>query len=81
MKTTVHIPDALLEDAQRLARRDGTTLKALVQEGLRRVVDERKRQKSFKLRDASFEGEGIDPALNQASWDRIRDMAYEGRGG
>jgi hypothetical protein len=81
MKTTVHIPDNLLDEAQQLARREGTTLKALVQEGLRRVVNERKRQKSFKLRKASFRGEGIDPALGEASWERIRDMAYEGRGG
>jgi hypothetical protein len=81
MKTTVHIPDGLLDDAQRLARREGTTLKALVQEGLRRVVDERKQKKGFKLRKASFKGEGLDPALGEASWERIRDMAYEGRGG
>jgi CRISPR/Cas system-associated protein Csm6 len=81
MKTTVHIPDGLLHDAQRLARREGTTLKALVQEGLRRVVEERKQQKMFRLRKASFKGEGLDPALGPASWERIRDMAYEGRGG
>jgi hypothetical protein len=81
MKTTVHIPDGLLDDVQRLARREGTTLKALVQEGLRRVLDERKHKKGFKLRKASFKGEGLNPELEQASWERIRDMAYEGRGG
>lgn len=81
MKTTVHIPDSLLAEAQRLARREGTTLKALVQEGLRRIVDERKKHKDFKLREASFRGEGIDPALADAGWDRLRDIAYEGRGG
>jgi predicted DNA-binding ribbon-helix-helix protein len=81
MKTTVHIPDGLLDDVQRLARREGTTLKALVQEGLRRVLDERKHKKGFKLRKASFKGEGLNLELEQASWERIRDMAYEGRGG
>ena len=81
MKTTVHIPDNLIAEAQRIAQRDGTTLKALVQEGLRRVVDERKQQKAFSLRQASFKGAGLDPSLDAASWERIRDMSYEGRGG
>jgi hypothetical protein len=44
-------------------------------------VDEHKKHKDFRLRDASFKGEGIDPALAHASWDRLRDIAYEGRGG
>ena len=81
MKTTVHIPDNLIAEAQRIAQRDGTTLKALVQEGLRRVVDEHKRQKAFSLRKASFKGSGLDPSLDGAPWERIRDMSYEGRGG
>ncbi len=81
MKTTVQIPDSLLAEAQRLARREGTTLKALVQEGLRRVVDQHKRQKNFQLRKASFKGEGVAPGMEHAPWERLRDMAYEGRGG
>jgi len=81
MKTTVQIPDSLLAEAQRLARRERTTLKALVQEGLRRVVEEHKHQKRFKLRKASFKGNGLVPAMEHASWERLRDMAYEGRGG
>ena len=81
MKTTVQIPDSLLTEAQRVARRERTTLKALVQEGLRRVVDERRRQKTFHLRKASFKGDGLAPAMEGAPWERFRDMAYEGRGG
>ena len=81
MKTTVNIPDNLIAEAQRIAQRDGTTLKALVQEGLRRVVDEHKRQRAFSLRSASFMGAGLDPSLDGAPWERIRGMSYEGRGG
>jgi hypothetical protein len=35
MKTTVELPDELLRAAQRTARREGTTVKSLLEEGLR----------------------------------------------
>jgi hypothetical protein len=81
MKTTVEIPDQLLDEARRLAGREGTTLRALIEEGLRRIVAERKRTGLFRLRKATFRGEGLQPAVAGSSWDRLRDMAYEGRGG
>ena len=81
MKTTVEVSDSLLEEARKLAAREGTTVRALVEEGLRRVVAQRKRAVPFRLRKASFKGNGLQPTLAGASWDRIRDMAYEGRGG
>jgi hypothetical protein len=34
MKTTVEISDSLLREARKLARREGTTLRALVEQGL-----------------------------------------------
>ncbi len=81
MKTTIDITDALLEDARRIAAREKTTVRALVEEGLRRVVAERARPGTFRLRDASVGGNGLQPDVADASWDRIRDLAYEGRGG
>jgi len=52
MKTTIDVADALLREAREVATRDQTTLKELVQEGLRRVLDERRpRQKAFRLRE------------------------------
>jgi Arc/MetJ family transcription regulator len=81
MKTTVHISDALLAEAQAIAAREKTTLKALVNEGLQRVVKERGEAKPFKLKDASVGGQGLNPELEGASWETIRDLAYEGRGG
>lgn len=81
MKTNVQIPDSLLAEAQRLAQLEGTTLKALVQEGLRRVVGDHKQHTGFRLRKASFRGEGLHTTLEQAPWERIRDLAYEGRVG
>jgi CRISPR/Cas system-associated protein Csm6 len=81
MKTTIQIPDRLFEEARKLAHRERTTLKTLVEEGLRRIVSEHKRRDHFRLRKASFKGNGLQPHLAGASWDQIREMSYEGRGG
>jgi hypothetical protein len=81
MKTTVEISDSLLAEARRLAAREGTTVRALVEQGLRRVIVERTRSGGFRLRKASFKGQGLQPGVAAAPWERIRDMAYEGRGG
>ncbi len=81
MKTTIHIPDSLFEEARQLAHRERTTLKALVEQGLRRIVSERKRRSGFRLRKATFKGQGLQPQVAGASWERIRDLSYEGRGG
>jgi Bacterial antitoxin of type II TA system, VapB len=80
MKTTIEIADGLLDDAKRLAARRGVTLRTLVEEGLRQVVKSERRRPAFRLRDASFTGEGLQPAFDGAAWDRVRDAAYEGHG-
>jgi hypothetical protein len=82
MKTTVEISDALLAEARKVAAREGTTLKVLIEQGLRKVVAERRRRSgAFRLRKASFKGTGLQPGVAGASWERIREMAYEARGG
>jgi len=81
MKTTIEISDAVLEQAKRLAAKEGTTLRALVEEGLRRVVEKRSGSGSFKLRDASYKGKGLQPEVSEGSWERIRDLIYQGHGG
>lgn len=80
MKTTVEIPDSLFEEARRLAQREHTTLKALVEQGLRRTIAERKGRGKFHLRDASFKGKGLHPDLAGASWEKMREFIYEDRG-
>jgi hypothetical protein len=81
MKTTVEIPDSLLAEARRLAAREGTTVRALIEQGLRQVLAERKRSGGFRVRKATFKGTGLQSGVAGASWERIREMAYEGRGG
>jgi len=80
MKTTVDIADELLARAKRLAATEGTTLRELVEQGLRGVLDQRSRRRSFRLRDASFDGNGLQPQVADGSWESIRDLVYEGRG-
>ena len=73
----------LFDEARKIAQREKTTLKALVEEGLRKVAAERRgrRPGAFKLRKASFKGEGLQPHLAGVTWDQILDVSYEGRGG
>lgn len=80
MKTTVDIADPLFDEAKRVAARDHTTLRALIEEGLRQIVNERKEPHSFRLEDASFRGDGLQPGVEEGSWKRLRDLIYEGRG-
>jgi hypothetical protein len=80
MKTTVEIADPLLLRARRVAAARGTTLRALIEAGLRKVLDEQDRNPSFRLRDVSFGGEGLAPEFAEGGWQRIRDAIYEGRG-
>ena len=81
MKTTVHIPDSLFKEARQVAQEEHTTMKALIEKGLRKVISERRQRGRFKLRKATFKGHGLQPHMAGASWDKLRDMSYEGRGG
>jgi hypothetical protein len=55
-------------------------MRELVERGLRRVVTKTKPGAPFKLRRASFKGKGLQADARGASWDRLRDLAYEGGG-
>ena len=81
MKTTVQIPDSLFKEARNVARQKHTTMKALIETGLRRVISEHRQRERFKLRKATFKGKGLQPHLAGVSWDQLRDISYEGRGG
>lgn len=70
MKTTIELSDALFESAKSHAKHRQTTLRALVEEGLRRVLNDSqaKTKPAFKLKDASVRGRKVlvpDPRLWQ----------------
>jgi hypothetical protein len=81
MKTTIEISDALLREARRVAAQEGVTLRALVERGLHRVLAETRQRPPFRMRDGRFGGNGLHPDVRDLSWDQIREMSYEGRGG
>lgn len=76
MKTTIEISDAILERAKALAAREGTTIRALIEDGLRQVLRTR-RAGQFQLRDASVDGNGLTPEFRNAGWERMREALYE----
>jgi len=80
MKTTIDINAELLELARRTAAMEHTTVKSLVEDGLRRVIESRGAPPAFRLRKASFRGRGLRKELEGKGWEKIRDAAYEGRG-
>lgn len=80
MKTTVVISDALLREAKRVAAREGTTVRSLIERGLRHAVGQRQRAPRFRLRKASFKGKGLSAEARRLDWEGLRELAYEGRG-
>lgn len=76
MKTTVVLPDSLVAEARRTAAAERTTLRALIEEGLREVLERRRARPPYRLPDASVGGHGLSAQFRGASWDAIRDAAY-----
>jgi hypothetical protein len=82
VKTTIDIAETVLKEAKLIAAREGTTLRSLVDEGLRHVIAEREQQKSgFRLRDGSFRGGGGGaPGVDPDDWMSIKHLV-RGAGG
>jgi len=80
MKTTLDISDPLMRQAKAVARREGVTLRALVEQGLQLALAERSRPRAFRLPDLSFTGQGLQREAAARSWDELRALSYAGRG-
>ncbi len=80
MKTTVEITDDLLRRAKQVAAEEGSTLRALVEAGLRDQLDRRSRS-GYALADAAFDGRGTQPGVTEGDWSQIRALIYEDHGG
>jgi hypothetical protein len=68
MKMTVEIADDLHARAREVARREGTTLRALIEDGLRAVLARREEVTPYRWPDLSVAGEGLDPQIEEGSW-------------
>ena len=80
MKTTIELADNLAIKAKKLARRRGTTLRALIEDGLRRELKVRSDKNDFLLRNESVKGNGLQPEFEGQGWAKIKEEIYKGRG-
>jgi hypothetical protein len=80
MKTTVEITDDLFKAAKALAIERRTTLRAIIEEGLRAVIGDTSRRDRFELKDGSVEGYGTRPGVEEGDWESVGDTIYRGRG-
>jgi hypothetical protein len=79
MKTTVDVADDLLERARRHARSTGRPVRALIEEGLRLVLQAEHSPTRFRLADRSVGDPGGGNPLEARSWQDLRDEIYQGR--
>lgn len=81
MKTTIEIADDLFQRAQRLARKEKTTFRALTEEGLRQVLLVRQEKPPKELPAlVTFGRGGLTDECKDWKWEQIRDALYGGRG-
>ena len=80
MKTTIELRDELLEQVRGVARREGTTLRGLVEEGLQRSLEARRNAVHRDLDFPTYGGSGLTAEFQGASWNRIRDELYREHG-
>lgn len=79
MRTTVILSEKIMRDAKRLATKRGTTLRALIEEGLR-LVTKNDETKTFRLEDGAYGKGGLREGVDLANWESIREAIYPGRG-
>lgn len=78
MKTTVELADALFARAKKHAQRTGQPMRALIEEGLRLVL-EQKAAGPYELPDRSVGNPRGRNPLEEFSWQDLREEIYGGR--
>jgi hypothetical protein len=81
MKTTFDLPDPLLDQIRAIAAARNTTVKALIEQGMRKVIAEAGQPvQPFKLKDCSVGGNGLSPFARGLSMSQLIELSYEGSG-
>ena len=80
MKTTIDIADSLFQEAKLVATANGTTMRSLVEAGLRLVLARYEGAEQFRLRDGGFAGDGLRSDVTVERWDGARGFSSSGRG-
>ncbi len=82
MKTTVELNDSLLEEIKRYAAQHHTTLRAVLECALHNFLKQQTATtKPFRMRRATFSGNGLQAGIQEGDWSQIRSRIYEGQGG
>ena len=76
MKTTIEIGDDLLQRSRRVLRKQGGTLRALIEEGLTLALERRESHSKTDVKPVTFGGKGLQPEFRNASWEKIRETIY-----
>ncbi len=76
MKTTLDIQDQLLRRAKRLSKQCGRPLRALVEDGLRHVLDSQRTTATYELPDCSVGDANASNPLETLSWQDLRAEIY-----
>ena len=76
MRTTLDIHDELLRRAERHTRRTGQPLRALVEEGLRRILPPDPPRAPYRLPDLSVGHPGDPDPLEALSWPEFRELVH-----
>jgi hypothetical protein len=77
MRTSVDIPDALLRRAKKLAQERGVSLRQLLLEGLRSVVERDGKTSTHRMRDCSFGTGGLVEGLAWSDGERMNELIHE----
>ena len=80
MKTTIEIADDLLSRAKQLGRREGKTLRAVVEDGLRQVLRREAGTPAGRVKPVVFRKGGLSREFVNAPWTVLRDEIYRDRG-
>jgi hypothetical protein len=72
----VDIADDLLKRSQQLAKREGSTLRAVLEEVLRAVLNDRRETGSRPFRFPTFGKDGLNAEFRDADWETIRTTIY-----
>jgi len=76
VKTTLNLNDELLAGAKRLAKESGRPLRAVVEDGLRRVLRESTYRKGYTMPDCSVGDPSAEDPLEKLSWQDLRGEIY-----
>ena len=76
MKTTIEINDQLLYQVKELAKDQGSTLRALTEEGLHLVLSSHKIKKKYPRKDFSVGDPNKPSPLESMTWAEIRREIY-----